>query len=117
MALLICFAVPGIAADLKAISGVYLSQRDNTQFLKLRADATSFLKQRKMPSEKENPFIELSGKYELNWEKVTLILQDGGTGHGQLKGNVFTDGQGETWVKKGTEQQNVVRPKYKPSYR
>jgi hypothetical protein len=100
MALLICFAVPGIAADLNAISSVYLSQRDNTQFLTLRPDATFFLKQRKMPPEKEDPFIEFSGKYELKWEKVTLILPDGGTGQGQLQGDVLTDGQGETWVKK-----------------
>jgi hypothetical protein len=117
MALLICFAVPGIAADLNAVSGVYLSQRDNTQFLTLRPDATFFLKQRKMPPEKENPFIELSGKYELNGEKVTLILPDGGTGQGELKANVFTDAQGDTWVKKATEPQNVVRPKYKSFFR
>jgi hypothetical protein len=53
-----------------------------------------------MPPEKENPFVEFSGKYELKWEKVTLILPDGGTGQGQLQGDVFTDGQDETWVKK-----------------
>ncbi|MFZ0927875.1 MAG: hypothetical protein WAN11_04710 [Syntrophobacteraceae bacterium] len=117
LALLICFAVQSIAADLNVVSGVYLNKSDDTQFLTLRPDATFFIKQRKKPPDKENPFVEFSGKYELNEEQVTLILDDGRIGKGQLKGNVFTDGQGQMWVKKSEEEHNVVRPKYKPWYR
>jgi hypothetical protein len=117
MALLICFAVPGISADLSPVSGVYLSQRDDTQFLTLRPDATFVLKQRKTPPDKDKPFIEFSGNYQLNGETITLLLSDGGTAEGQLKGSVFTDSQGDAWVKRNTEQQNVVRPKYKSLFR
>ncbi len=117
MALLLCFAVQSIAADLTAVSGVYLNKADDTQFLTLRPDATFFIKQRKKPPDKENPFVEFSGKYAINEEQVTLVLDDGRTGKGQLKGNVFTDGQGQMWVKKSEEERNVERPKPKPWYR
>lgn len=115
LALLICFPVPSSAADLTPVSGTYFSRRDNTQFLMLRPDATFVLKQRKKPPDPDNPFIEVSGTYVLNGETIALKLQDGGTAEGHIKGNVFTDGQDEPWIKKG-EEQNVVRPKYKSLY-
>ncbi len=115
LALLICFPVLSSAVDLAPVSGTYFSQRDNTQFLTLRPDATFVLKQRKKPPDTDNPFIEFSGTYALNGETITLKLQDGGKADGHLKGNVFTDAQSEQWVKKG-EEQNVVRPKYKPLF-
>jgi len=111
MALLICFAVPAVAADLNAVSGTYYSRRDDTKFLMLRPDATFVLKQRKDPPDKDNPFLELSGKFELNGETLKLILTDGRTAEGKLKGNVFTDSQGEEWAKKPTEPKNVGRAK------
>jgi len=114
VALAICLSAPSIAADLNAVSGVYLNRSDDAQFLTLRPDATFFLRQKKSPPSKANPFVEFSGKYELNGETVTLILSDGGMAQGQLQGNVFTDSQGSAWVKKGTEQQKpVVKPWYK----
>jgi hypothetical protein len=116
LALLICFPVPSGAADLAPVSGTYFSHRDNTQFLTLRPDATFVLRQRKKPPDPDNPFIEFSGTYALNGETLTLRVDDGGKADGQLKGNVFTDGQNEQWIKKG-EEQNVARPKYKPLYR
>ncbi len=116
LALLICFPVPGSAIDQAPVSGTYFSHRDNTQFLMLRPDATFVLRQRKKPPDPDNPFIELSGTYALNGETITLQTQDGGSAKGQIKGNVFKDGQDEEWVKKG-EEQNVVRPKYKSLYR
>ena len=115
LALLICFPVPSSAADLTSVSGTYFSQRDNTQFLLLRPDATFVLRQRKKPPNPDNPFTEFSGTYSLNGETITLQIPDGGSAKGKIKGNVFTDSQDEPWVKKG-EEQNVVRPKYKPLY-
>jgi len=117
MALLICFAVPAVGADLSAISGTYISQRDDTKFLMLRPDGTFLLKQRKDPPDRDNPFLEFSGKYEVNGEALKLILTDGGSAEGKLKGIVFTDSQGEEWVKKSTEQKNVERIKPKPFWR
>ncbi|MGC9964794.1 MAG: hypothetical protein ABSE08_05265 [Syntrophobacteraceae bacterium] len=110
-ALLICFTISSFAADLSSASGTYINKRDKTQFITFYPDATFHLKQRKQPPDVENPFIELSGKYELNGETVKFILQDGGTGTGQLKANAFMDGQGDIWVKQGTDDQGVQRPK------
>ena len=113
LALLICFPVPSSAVDLTQVSGTYFSQRDNTQFLTLRPDGTFVLKQRKKPPDPENPFVEFAGSYALNGDTVTLKLDDGGKADGHVKGDVFTDGQEEQWVRKG-EEKDVVRPKYKP---
>jgi hypothetical protein len=120
MALLICFiclAPRSFGADLSGVSGVYLCHTDDTQFLTLRQDATFVLRQRVKPPDKEKPFMEFTGKYQLNGETLTLILDDGGIAEGQLKGSVFTDAQGDAWVKKSTEQKDVVRPKYKLWFR
>ncbi len=115
MALLICSSIPAIAAeaDVSPVVGVYLCQSDNTQFLTLRQDATFTLRQRKKPPDRNDPFVEFSGKFQVNGEMITLILDDGGKADGTLKANVFTDGQGDAWVKKGSEPKNVERPKYK----
>src|SRR5271169_3202576 len=91
IALLICLSVPGIAADLSGVTGVYLNQRDDTQFLTLRSDATFVLRQRKPQPDRNNPFIEFTGKYMLDGETLILMLDDGGKAVGKLKGNVFTD--------------------------
>jgi hypothetical protein len=111
--LLIFSSISCFAQDSTGISGVYLCKRDDTQFLTLRQDETFVLKQRKKPANKENPFIEFTGTYKLDGETLTLTLDDGKMAKGQIKGNVFTDGQGDTWIKRDPNQQNVVRPKYK----
>ena len=119
MALVICFVVPAVAADLNAVSGTHYSKRDDTKFLLLRNDGTFILKQRKDPPDRDNPFMEFSGKFELNGETLKLTIIDGdkvGTAEGKLKGSVFTDGQGEEWAKKSTESKDVVRPKRTRSY-
>lgn len=113
MALLFCFAAPSTAADLNSVSGTYYSAKDKTQFLTLRSDGTFTLKQRKSPPEADNPFIEFSGRYQLNGEKITLLLEDGGGAEGQIQGPVFKDSQGDVWQKKAEGPQNVERPKYK----
>jgi hypothetical protein len=116
MALLICFAVPAVAADLNAVSGTYYNKRDDTKFLTLRNDGSFTLKQRKDPPDKDDPFVEFSGKYQLNGETLKLTVGEGenaGTAEGKLKGSVFTDSQNEEWVKKSTEQKNVERVKPK----
>jgi hypothetical protein len=117
IAVLICFAVPAVAADLNAVSGTYVSQRDDTKFLMLRPDATFVLKQRKDPPDRDHPFVEFTGKYEISGEKLKLILADGGTAEGKLSGNMFTDSQGEEWVRKPATPKNVERPKPKPYWR
>ena len=113
MAVAVCFTAPSIAADLSGVSGVYLSRLNDSQFLTLRPDGTFFLRQKRTPPAKINPFIEFSGNYELNGETVILMLPNGGTAQGQLRGNIFTDSQGAVWVKRGTEQQKPVKPWYK----
>lgn len=116
IAFLVCFTGSSVAADFTAASGTYISQKDNKEVLILYPDATFHLKQRKKPPDIDNPFIELSGKYELTGETVKLILQDGGTGTGQLKGNVFQDTQGDMWIKQTDVQQNVQRPRRQRIY-
>jgi len=115
--LLIFLTAPCMAADPSTVTGVYFCNRDETQFLTLRPDSSFVLRQRKKPPDKDNPFTEYSGKYVINGETLRLVLDDGREAEGQLKGNVFTDGQGVSWQKKSTEQPDVVRPKYKPWYR
>jgi hypothetical protein len=114
--LLICFAGVSIAADPASVAGTYISQRDNKQFITLYPDSTFHIKQRKKPADLDNPFIEISGKYILDGETLKLMLDDGGTASGQLKANTFEDTQGDKWVKPGTEEQNMERPKRHRNY-
>ena len=116
MALLIFSTGTAIAQGLSTATGVYISSSDVTQFLTLRPDSTFVLRQRKKPPDKDEPFAEFTGNYLINGETITLTLSDGGKAMGELKGNVFTDIQGQTWIKKGTEEKNVVRPKNKKWY-
>lgn len=109
MALVICLAAPCIAADLNSVSGTYIYQPNNSEFLKLRPDATFVLKQKKTPPDSKKPFVKFSGKYELNGETITLKTSDGGTAKGQLRGNVFTDNQGKKWVKKEPDREKEVK--------
>jgi hypothetical protein len=111
IALLIFSTCPAIAEDMSTVAGVYISKSDVTQFLTLRADATFVLRQRKKPPDRDEPFAEFTGNYLVNGGTITLTLEDGGKAMGELKGNVFTDIQGEIWVKKDTTEHNVVRPK------
>jgi len=85
IALLMCWGVSCIAQDLSPVNGVYLSKRDDTQFLTLRQDSTFVLKQRKSPPDKNDPFVEYTGKYQLDGENIKLILDDGGTAQGKVQ--------------------------------
>jgi hypothetical protein len=116
-ALLVLLTCPCIAADVSGLAGVYFCHRDETQFLTLRADSTFVLRQRKKPPDKDEPFVEVNGTYILNGEILQLLIDEGKSAQGNLKGTVFTDAQGDVWEKKSTEPQNVVRPKYKPWYK
>ncbi len=111
VALLLYFTASSFAADYSSVAGNYISKSDKTQILTLSANGTFFLKQRKNPPDVDHPFIEISGQFQIDGEKLILGLKDGRACVGKLVGNTFDDGEGDKWVKEGTEQQNVERPK------
>jgi len=111
---LFIFIATGIclAADQSDLIGTYINKRDAKQYLTLSADGSFYLKQRSSPFDPNKPFIEISGKYEKNGDKVTLKLPDGGEATGTMKGNTFEDAGEVSWTKEGSEAQKVERPKH-----
>jgi hypothetical protein len=114
LATLFVFIATGIclAGDPSSISGTYINKSDNKEYLVLSADGSFHLKQRKFPPELDNPFIEVSGRFESSGDTITLKLADGGEGTVTIKDNTIDDGNGKTWVKEGSEHKTVERPKH-----
>lgn len=109
---LLGFAGIGFCADPSSVAGTYLNKDDNKQYLVLHADGTFALKQRTQPPDPMNPFTEISGKFLINGEDLTLNTSDGGQASGKMKDNTFEDSDGKVWVKEGSEAPSKLeRPK------
>lgn len=113
LACILCFvlATPCYSDDQPSVHGNYINKQDNKEYLTLYPDRTFHLKQRTKPADISKPFMELSGKYEIQGEDITLKLSDGGEASGKLKDNTFEDSDGGSWVKEGTERFKLERPK------
>lgn len=118
IAVALMFALTGLsiaAEEQQSIYGIYVSKGDSKEYLSLLSDGSFSLKQRKKPPDMNDPFEELRGRYQLSGETLTLELEDGGEATGKLKDNKFEDGDGQVWVKQGTEKPKPVeRPKGPP---
>jgi hypothetical protein len=115
LATLFIFIATGVclAADTTStINGTYISKGDSNEYLVLSADGSFHLKQRKFPPEPDNPFMEVTGRFETSGNTITLKLADGGEGTVTIKENTIDDGNGKTWVKEGSEHKTVERPKH-----
>ena len=111
LAIVLFFALAGFcisAEERTTIHGTYISSRDSKEYLSLQPNGTFMLKQRKMPPDLENPFMEINGRYGLSGESLTLTLTDGGEASGKLKDNKFEDSDGVIWVKQGSEKPKPV---------
>ncbi|MEM5789247.1 MAG: hypothetical protein AAGU11_18185 [Syntrophobacteraceae bacterium] len=113
VALALLFGMVGIcvSADIPSSYGTYISKKDSKEYLTLDPQGTFVLKQRKVPPEMSNPFVELTGRYAISGDDLTLILSDGGEATGKLKGNTFVDSEGTPWIKQGSETFDLQRPK------
>lgn len=89
-----------LAGSDSTVSGTYINKADK-EYLTLRPDGTLHLKVRKKPMDPEKPFLEVSGKYKMTGEDITLELEGGGEASGKIKGNAFIDNEGKTWLKEG----------------
>ncbi len=109
---LLGFAGIGFCADPSSVAGTYLNKDDSKQYLILHADGSFVLKQRTQPPDPLNPFTEISGKFVIIGDDLTLNTSDGGQASAKLKNNTFEDSDGKAWVKEGSEEPSKVeRPK------
>ncbi len=98
LALLLCFTAASFAAD-PSVIGNYVNKKDNTEVLTLNPNGTFLLKQRKNPPDKNQPFDEIAGEYQVDGDKLGLRLKNGQSSIGTLRGNIFEDSGGEKWEK------------------
>ncbi len=112
LAILLVFSLAGFCAgaDQDTTAGTYISKKDSKEYLILHPDGSFALKQRRMPPSMENPFVELTGKYSVKGEELTLKLPDGGEATGKLAGNTFEDSEGVVWIKEGSQRFELKRP-------
>jgi hypothetical protein len=103
----ICFAAP----DQPDMIGTYINKKDSKEYITFSAGGSFYLKQRTTPFDPNKPFMEVNGKYEKNGDTITLKLPDGGEASGTMKGSTFEDSGGASWVKEGSEEKKVERPK------
>ena len=111
LSVVLFFALAGfcISAEEQAPAhGTYISKQDSKEYLSLYPDGAFMLKQRKSPPDLENPFMEISGRYAISGETLTLKLTDGGEASGKLKDQKFVDSDGTIWVKQGSEKPKPV---------
>jgi hypothetical protein len=113
LAVIVIFIAAGfcLAADQSGMIGTYINKSDNKEYITFSANGTFYLKQHKFPPDPLAPFMEVNGKYAKSGDTVTLTLPDGGEGTGTIKGNIFEDNKGVNWVKEGSEEHKVERPK------
>lgn len=73
------------------IAGTYVHDKNHNEYLELRRDSTFFLKEHGMG---------LSGKYRVDGDTITLIVERGMSTQGKMRGNTLIDDDGESWVKR-----------------
>ncbi|MCE5335028.1 MAG: hypothetical protein LLG06_10625 [Desulfobacteraceae bacterium] len=100
--LFLVFAGAGFCDEASSPNGIFINKQDSKQYISFHPDGTFFLKQRSKPFDPYRPFIEVSGKYSVAGEEVTLNISGGGEATGKWKTHTFTDSDGSEWVKEGT---------------
>jgi hypothetical protein len=85
IALTIC-----LLACSKGVAGTYVHQKNTKEYMELREDGTFFVRERSMG---------ISGKYRVDGDVLTLMLDAGPSSQGKIHGNTIIDGDGESWVK------------------
>ena len=74
----------------KSVSGVYVHDKNKSDYLELRSDSTFTL---------HAASGRYSGKYRVSGETITLTIYYGPAIQAKIHGGVFTDPQGQTWTK------------------
>ncbi len=92
-----------LAGSESSVSGTYVNKADK-EYLTFNPDGTVFLKLRKTPPDPNNPFMNLTGKYRMTGDEVTLELEGGGEASGKMVEGKFVDNEGKTWEKEGSSQ-------------
>ena len=92
-----------------SVTGTYLNKADK-EYLTLNPDGTLYLKVRKKPVDFANPFLNLSGKYKVSGDEVTMELEGGGEASGKISGATFIDNEGKIWIKEGTNEPALMEP-------
>ena len=86
-----------------SVTGTYVNKTDK-EYLTLNPDGSLYLKLRKTPPDPNDPFMNLSGKYRMTGEEITMELEGGGEASGTIVGNTFVDNEGKRWEKEGSSQ-------------
>jgi hypothetical protein len=102
--LVLAFAFSCHAQQPPGFTGTYIFTGDNKIYITFYPNGTFFMKQRKPVPDSEDPFMDISGKYVMKGEEVTLITDDGGesTVKYKEKENRLEDSDGKAWMKQGT---------------
>ncbi len=89
--LAICISIASFACQKADRTGKYISEKDPTNYLELKADGTFILQQA--------PTI-VAGKYEIAGGQVTLKNDTGFNSNGKFEGrNTIIDNDGLRWTK------------------
>jgi hypothetical protein len=105
-ALAMVIGLSDLSRSANELNGTYMNQGNKSEYITFSVDGKFFLKQQKKPYDAEQPYVTIEGTYTLNGDTVALKLPDGGEADGKIKGDLFIDNQGKTWLKEGGQQVN-----------
>ncbi|NQT82231.1 hypothetical protein HQ563_04365 [bacterium] len=74
-----------------SVEGTYVNKDNSKEELELKSEGKFFLTERGM---------SFHGDYEVKGEEIIFKLPGGMAAKGKIKGDVITDNDGKTWVKK-----------------
>ena len=106
VALAMVVGFPQLSRSANELNGTYMNQDNKSEYITFSLDGKFFLKQQKKPYDMEQPYVTIEGTYTLNGDTVALKLPNGGGAAGKIKGDLFIDNQGKTWLKQGGTQVN-----------
>ncbi len=104
LAMVVGFSDPSRSAN--ELNGTYMNQDNKSEYIAFSLDGKFFLKQQKRPYDMEQPYVTIEGTYTVNGDTVVLKLPNGGQAVGKIKGDLFVDNQGKSWLKQGGSQVN-----------
>jgi hypothetical protein len=87
IALTLLFSLFGCS---KGVTGIYVHEKNKREYLELRSDSMFFV---------HGVGQSVSGKYKVDGETITLTLDNGPSVQAKIHGSVFTDPDGESWIK------------------
>jgi len=95
MAIALVVVVPSMSSCERAkqwsAAGKYVSEKNDKNYLELKADGTFFLQVRSRGR---------AGKYEIDGDQITLKTDMGSASRGKIDGNTMIDPDGDRWTKK-----------------